>query len=346
MGGVDLSLFQFDPFLSWSVFMMNGDKTIYGRYGTASPQTKRADLDSNPNHSSAGLAAALRRALELHSAYSQEPALWAGPLAGKTGPKPEWSYVAEFPTAQKYGRSFRVEDANESACTHCHEVQRSMIDSYFMTGKKLSDNMLWIYPDPSILGLSMSIDHCARVAAVADESIAAIAGLQPGDDLLSMASQPLLSIADVQWVLHNFPDAEGDLPILIRREGEEIELELSLPEQWRRAGDFGWRYRVAGYAMWLWMGVSLEDDPRGVRVPHLSPPWFKKPNLGAREKFRAGDLILELDGKSDWSRSSLLSYLMREKELGSMVHVKLERAGEAVELSFEIPSEQPEVLGY
>ena len=45
MGGVDLSVFQFDPFLSWSVFFMNGDRTIYGRYGRASPMTKRANVD-------------------------------------------------------------------------------------------------------------------------------------------------------------------------------------------------------------------------------------------------------------------------------------------------------------
>ena len=45
MGGVDLATFQFDPFLSWSVFFMNADKTIYGRFGSAHPQAKRAKRD-------------------------------------------------------------------------------------------------------------------------------------------------------------------------------------------------------------------------------------------------------------------------------------------------------------
>ena len=62
MGGVDLNIYQFDPLLSWALFFMNGDKTIYGRYGTASPNTKRNRKDSNPSHSSEGLGAALRRA--------------------------------------------------------------------------------------------------------------------------------------------------------------------------------------------------------------------------------------------------------------------------------------------
>ena len=54
MGGVDLSVFQFDPFLSWSVFLMNGDKTIYGRLGTASPnqhQSMSSALGDDPGES-------------------------------------------------------------------------------------------------------------------------------------------------------------------------------------------------------------------------------------------------------------------------------------------------------
>ena len=62
MGGVDLATFQFDPLVSWSIFLMNGDKTIYGRFGTSSPKAKRSKPDSNPNHTMAGLKAAVRRA--------------------------------------------------------------------------------------------------------------------------------------------------------------------------------------------------------------------------------------------------------------------------------------------
>ena len=32
--GMDLSLFQFDYDLTFAVFFMNADKTIYGRFGT------------------------------------------------------------------------------------------------------------------------------------------------------------------------------------------------------------------------------------------------------------------------------------------------------------------------
>ena len=36
--GMDLSLFQFDLDLTFAVFLMNADKTIYGRFGSRSDQ--------------------------------------------------------------------------------------------------------------------------------------------------------------------------------------------------------------------------------------------------------------------------------------------------------------------
>ena len=90
MGGVDLSVFQFDPLLSWAVILMNADKTIYGRYGTAHPKTKRNKVDSNPSHSLAGMTAALRKALSIHRDYRADPARWTAALAGKTGIAPPW----------------------------------------------------------------------------------------------------------------------------------------------------------------------------------------------------------------------------------------------------------------
>ncbi|HEX2473349.1 MAG TPA: thioredoxin family protein, partial [Lacipirellulaceae bacterium] len=38
--GMDLQLFQFDYDQSFAAFIMNGDKSIYGRYGTRSHQTE------------------------------------------------------------------------------------------------------------------------------------------------------------------------------------------------------------------------------------------------------------------------------------------------------------------
>ena len=347
MGGVDLSVFQFDPFLSWSLFFMNGDKTIYGRFGRAHPNSRMAKEDSNPNHTLAGMKAALRKALEVHDGYSNEPRKWRPALAGKTGPTPQWRFAEKTPAARKYKRLRRVEPGkNQRGCVHCHEVQRTAIDSMFMTGQRLPDRMLWLYPRPHVLGLTLDNRHSARVQRVAPGSAAAKAGLRAGDDLATMSGQPLLSIADVQWVLHNFSDEGGPLPVTTRRGAETLRLELQLEKGWRRTEDFVWRYRMAGYSSWLWAGVSLGEHSEGVLVSGLAPGWFKKANAEPKRKLKRGDVIVEVDGKTGFDRSAFLAYLMRDKKLGSEVRLEVVRDGERVRVTFDIPATQPEVQGH
>jgi S1-C subfamily serine protease len=95
--------------------------------------------------------------------------------------------------------------------------------------------------------------------------------------------------------------------------------------------------------MWMWGGVSLEDHPRGIRVSHLSPNWFKMTNRDARRVLRAGDIILEIDGKTGWTRSTYIAYFMRQKKLGSTIRLKIERDGKTLAVSFRLPTERPEI---
>ncbi len=132
----------------------------------------------------------------------------------------------------------------------------------------------------------------------------------------------------------------------IQRREKRRTLTITLPAFWRRGGDFGWRYRVAGYAAWLWSGATLADHPRGVRVSTLSPGWFKKPNRSARKALRRGDIIVAVDGRSGMTRSLYIAYLMRDKELGSEVNLRVQRNGQTVDASFRIPATRPEVQGY
>ena len=348
MGGVDLATFQFDPFLSWSLFFMNADKTIYGRFGRAHPATKRDKADSNPNHTTDGLKAALTRALELHTKYVQDASTIAPALAGKTGPEPRWRFAEKTPSARKYKRLRRLTsiDGDGEGCVHCHEVQRTAIDSYFMKRIDVPDSMLWMYPRPQVLGLTFDNTRCARVTAVQPGSMAADAGLHAGDDVLTLHGQPLVSIADVQWILHNFPDDGGDLVATVRRGDEELTLTMDVPKLWRRAEDWVWRYRVAGYASWLWAGAAFKDHAKGVRVDGLTPGWFKRGNRDAMQALRRGDVIVTVDGIEGLDRSALLAYLMREKQLGSKVRMTVLRRGKKTDVSFKIPKQQPEVQGY
>src|SRR5687767_5916275 len=76
--GMDLSIFQFDYELTWAVFLMNADKTIYGRYGSRSEHS-----NTSKDISIDGLRKALEGALELHAAYPANNK----ELEGKTGPR-------------------------------------------------------------------------------------------------------------------------------------------------------------------------------------------------------------------------------------------------------------------
>ena len=94
---------------------------------------------------------------------------------------------------------------------------------------------------PDLLGLTLDRDHAATVSAVGASSEGAAAGFQAGDEILRIDGQPVISIADVQWVLQHAEDG-GVLPVHVRRQdddgAEELELTLELPDGWRRRGSF------------------------------------------------------------------------------------------------------------
>lgn len=345
MGGVDLAQFQFDPLLSWAVFLMHPDGTIYGRYGTTHEQTRRNLRDSNPTHTTAGLAAALARGLELHESYVADPKTVGPTLAPKKGIEPKWRFAEKTPAARRYGR-LRRSEGGTNGCVHCHEVARVTLDSYMLTKTPIPDRLLWMYPRTHVLGLEFDEDHCARVRTVTPDSPAAAAGLQPGDDVLSIDAQPLVSVADVRFLLHNLPDEGGKLDVRVRRGDETVDTVLELPDDWRRAEDFGWRFRVAGYAMWLWAGVTFEDRAGGLTVSQRSPNWFKKTNRDGRQKLQPGDVLLEVDGQKGLSRSDLIAYLIRDKKPGSTVKLRIRRKGETEKIDFRVPNKRPEILGH
>lgn len=354
MGGVDLDLFQFDPMLSWAVFFLHGDKTIYGRYGTAHEDAKRSKKDSNAANTLAGLKASMQAALEVHAAYVEDAAAMKPRLAGKVGAPWPWRHAEKTPAARKYKRLKRIEGRDTKGCVHCHEVQRLMIDSYFMTKRPVPDRMLWMYPFPRWLGMVLQTDRRARIVHVAEDSPVSEAGIEVGDDIETMQGQPILSPADVTWVLHQTPDEGGRIAVQVRRDGKVHDLVLTLDAGWRRLRDFAWRYRIAGYAMWLWAGATLLDHADGVRIASHAPWWFKKDNKSARKALQKRDVILAVDGKATsdevlglpWSRSTYLAYLMRAKEPGSTVRLRVRRGGKEQDVSFRVPKPRPEVLGH
>lgn len=353
MGGVDLDTFQFDPMLSWSVFLMHGDGTIYARYGSAHEDAKRSKRDSNTHNTLAGLKATLRAVLQVHESLPKDPKAILQTFAGKRGAAWPWKYAEATPAAKKHKRLRRVDGRDTKGCVHCHEVQRVLLDSFIMKGKAIPDSMLWMYPHPEWVGLTMDHDTARRVARVAPDSPAAEAGVKAGDEIRTFGGHAIFSPADITWALHRTPDAGARHILGIARGGKGMSLTLRLRDGWRRRlGDFAWRYRIAGYAMWLWAGATLADHSDGVRIQRHAPWWFKQDNKVARRALKPRDIIVTVDGEEThdgtrpWTRSTYLAYLIREKKPGSTVRLVVMRDKERLDVRFRLPKPRPEFLGH
>src|SRR5262245_21042831 len=112
---MDLNLFQFDYDLTFAVFFMNADKTVYGRFGSRSDR-KEATRDISLE----GFRAALGSALELHKAYPGNKTA----LAGKQGRPVRFSTPDEYPSLRgKFQPKLDYEGKVVQSCMHCHQVR-------------------------------------------------------------------------------------------------------------------------------------------------------------------------------------------------------------------------------
>jgi len=208
--GIDLSRFQFDYDQSWAAFFMNGDGTIYGRYGTRSHQT-----ESTEDVSLDGFLDTMGEVLRLHQRFDQVKSS----LAGKSGTQAVVAVPEDFPSLkERYAKHLNYEGEVAKSCIHCHQIGDALHAWYRSADKPIPDEVMYPYPHPKILGLTMDPLSAVRIAQVTPGSWGAEAGFQAGDELRELAGQPLVSMADVQWVLHNTAD-QAKLSAIVERQG-------------------------------------------------------------------------------------------------------------------------------
>jgi hypothetical protein len=331
---LDLSLFQFDYDQSFAVFLLNADGTIYGRFGTRSHRTDWIGDVSLP-----GMAKALEGGLELHAAYPKNKDV----LAGKRGPAPEFPTPEKFPMLTgKYGPKLNYEGNVVQSCIHCHQVGDAQKNYYRAKKEAIPEHVLFPYPHPKSQGLVLDPKERATVLKVEPGSPAEKAGLRAGDALLTLDGQPLLSMADVQWVLHRTP-AEGKTILAeITRGGAKQSLTLYLPAGWRRKDEIGWRSSTWGLRRMATGGMVLEtptERPAGVptegmalRVKSVGQygPHAAAKNAG----FQPNDVIVAFDGKTDLTRETdLIVHAVTVRKAGETVKVTVIRGGKPIELT-------------
>jgi S1-C subfamily serine protease len=208
---------------------------------------------------------------------------------------------------------------------------------------------LWPYPMPDAVGLSMDLKERATVKSVVEGSAAEKGGFKAGDSIRKLQGQPILSVADVQWVLHNAA-VPCTLEAEIDREGKPAKASIALAAGWRRGEDFTWRVPVWGMRHRL-LGMSPLDvvsaDDRqklGVAAGHLAlrvnkfpPDFVKDKNKEGAQKFQKDDVILEVDGKNDLAGESALIAHLFQKKPGETAEFTIVRGGKPQKVTLTIP---------
>ena len=190
----------------------------------------------------------------MHKAYAA-----VKPLLADKQPRPvRFKTPLEYPSlAGKYQATINYTENTARSCMHCHQIRDAERLFYRSSREPMPDAVLFPYPDPNVLGLTMDPREMATIARVAPGSVAERAGLQKGDALVSLAGQPLLSIADLQWVLQNTP-ATAELAAEVRRDGKTLTRTLDLPAGWRD-GDISWRTTTWDLRRMALGGMRLDD---------------------------------------------------------------------------------------
>jgi hypothetical protein len=332
---LDLSLFQFDYDLSFSTLFFHPDGTVLGRFGSWTHQKDSQDT------STAGFRAALEAALALHRDY---PKIKLS-LAGKQGGPTPFKTPVEIPVlANKYKRDLDWDGKVVQSCVHCHQVGDAFRTTFRDKNEPIPSELIYPMPAPDTIGLSLAPDQIAHVDSVAAGSVADQAGIKAGDDLRSIAGQPLVSIADVAWVLHRAPDS-GSLTLVVRRDGKSVPATLSLPKQWRMKSDISRRvgtWQMRGMAMG---GLVLEDLPDAEREPRKlganamalrvkGVGQYGTHAAGKNAGFQKEDVIVEFDGHSErQSEGELIGHALQSKRAGETVKVGVLRGIDRLELS-------------
>jgi serine protease Do len=335
---MDLTHFQFDFDLSFAVFFMDSDLTTYGRFGTRSERPEIEDISLE------GLRKAMAEALRIH----RNRGAFTTALEGKQAKPPRFKTPRDYPGISARFQNTAV-DAGISAksCIHCHQIRDAERRLYRAAGERFPESVLYPYPDPSVIGLELGPKEMATIERVQAGSPAGRAGFKPGDEIVALGGQPLLSIADVQWVLHNAPDT-ANLPAQVRRDGKITPVTLSLSAGWRR-GNISWRTTTWPLREMGFGGMKLENlnalerrrsglasDHMALKIVYLFEYGDK---IAAKQAgLRKGDIIISVDDKNEpMTESELLGDILERKRAGERVSVTFLRDGTRKSVSYALP---------
>lgn len=340
--GMDLSLFQFDYDLTFAVFFMNADKTIYGRFGT------RAEYENAAKDISIeGFKEALEAALTLHAGYPDNKAA----LAAKTGPELLKKMPEAFPALSRYASTLDFNSRINQQCIHCHQIGEAQREIHWYDRKPIPDAVLYPFPMPDVLGLHFSPKHRAKINKVESGSSAEKDGFRRADEILTLDGQPIISIADVQWVLHRAAE-NTTLLATVDRHGEKIDLTLTLNPGWRKGSDISWRTTTGELRLVALGGMVLQDlsdaerQRHGISETEMALTVTRLSRGGRRASgqtnaqkagIRRGDIVIAYGDRTNrLTESGIIAYVLQEQSQAKTLPIKLLRSGEQVEVELSL----------
>jgi S1-C subfamily serine protease len=238
----------------------------------------------------------MRRVLELHEHYPAN----REELVGKRGDDKPYATALDMP-GMRNAEKLAGETARNN-CIHCHMIHDAENASAYASGT-FNNDLLWRYPLPENVGLSINPQSGVRIMKVLPGSPAERAGLKAGENITHVNGQAMTSIADIQWVLRGLKNA-GDR-VSIRTDAQD-EHELKLTDGWKR-NDISWRGSLWSLPPKLpvWMPPIEETQRKALGVPEDETPLLVKwINTGepagraARDAgLKEGDIVVGIAGE-------------------------------------------------
>jgi hypothetical protein len=309
---LDLRRFEFDCDLTWYVFLLNADETIYGRYGGRDAKSADSRLSMK------GLHYAMSRALEAHKSPPPPTKLAGSPMT---------------PENLSAGKDHK-------GCIHCHNVKEFERAEAIRAGTWDRESR-WVYPLPENIGIILDVDIGNRVNAVTKNSPADLVGLRSGDLITNLNDLPVASFADVSYALHKAATS-GQLPMRYLRAGKTETVKLTLSSGWRKT-NLTWRPSL----LEIIPSVAFSgDDLTAAEKMKLGLPAkraaFRQGDpvhyTLAKAGFQAGDIIVGFDDHTANGKLTDLLAVIRQNYLvgdSMTVHIFRNEKAQTIKLALK-----------
>jgi len=183
----------------------------------------------------------------------------------------------------------------------------------------------------------MDKDDDLRVRTVMPDSPAARTGFAAGDELKTLNGQPLVSQADIQWVLHHVPQ-DSTLVFRFERGGQLFEKSLRVTGNWKQR-DKSWSDTAWG----IRPGVQFEMMPQSARTQ----AGLSAGQVGLRVRYafreaaqaglRMGDVVTAVDGETNLkTEEQFLAFIHLREPKPKSVKLTVLRKGETKEIVLPI----------